>query len=297
MLACANFHTVSVHKRINRKGTYVWLHRSRMICIIYSIGFTNCSHHEDPTTLPDRYSLKSMMLRQTMSLALIIIQTIFLLLLPSPISGFAAWLKCNRQLEEDEIIMNNKVRPVNNEVNDVTAVKLAIFDESGSTRVDVASNDGYGGAIVWMDDTIPLSFKIGLDQSTLLDLSDIQFVVETTSFHASPSPRPAPSPKVPTMTTPPKRSYAKKTAFTWVSMGGGLLCDGRRAHARGKNANVTYTLVPKKVGEDGIVAEIWAGWSEYHGAVTLTPRIVFKKKSDSIQDTATSDATDHQEEL
>ena len=46
-------------------------------------------------------------------------------------------------------------------------------------RVDVASDDGGGGAIVWIDnDVTPLSFKIGLDQSTLSDLSDIQYVVE-----------------------------------------------------------------------------------------------------------------------
>ncbi len=200
--------------------------------------------------------------------------------------------------------MNNKVRHVDEE-NDASVVKLAIFDESGSTRVDVASdNDGYGGAVVWIEDdgATPLSFKIGLDQSTISDLSDIQFVVETIPFHVSPSPRPAPSPKVPTMNTPTKRSKAKKTAFTWVSTGGGLLCDGRRAHARGKNANITYTLVPKKVSQDGIIAQIWGGWSEYHSAVTLTPRIVFKKKKDSIQDAATSevgteDAKDHQEEL
>jgi len=60
----------------------------------------------------------------------------------------------------------------------------------------------------------------------------------------------------------------------------------------------------EKVSEDGIIAQIWGGWSEYHSAVTLTPRIVFKKKSDSIQDAATSevgteaeDAKDHREEL
>jgi len=206
---------------------------------------------------------------------------LLLLFLPSPTSGFAAWLKCSRQLEADEIIMNNKVRHASEE-NDASVVKLAVYDESGSTRVDVASDNGGGGAIVWIDnDFTSLSFKIGLDQSTLSDLSDIQYVVESTPFYASPSPRPAPSPNVPTINSNKKQHKAKRTSFTGASGVGGLLCNGKRAHARGKNGNVTYTLVPNKVSDtnkDGIIAEVWGGWSEYHGAVTLTPRIIFKKK-------------------
>eukprot|EP00984_Skeletonema_dohrnii_P014378 scaffold6032_cov85-Skeletonema_dohrnii-CCMP3373.AAC.1 len=188
---------------------------------------------------------------------------LLLLFLPSPTSGFAAWLKCSRQLEADEIIMNNKVRHAGEE-NDASVVKLAVYDESGSTRVDVASDNGGGGAIVWIDnDFTSLSFKIGLDQSTLSDLSDIQYVVESTPFYASRSPRPAPSPNVPTINSNKKQRNAKRTSFT------------------GKNGNVTYTLVPNKVrdtNKDGIIADVWGGWSEYHGAVTLTPRIIFKRK-------------------
>mmetsp|Transcript_1017 Transcript_1017/g.2133 ORF Transcript_1017/g.2133 Transcript_1017/m.2133 type:complete len:190 (+) Transcript_1017:194-763(+) len=107
------------------------------------------------------------------------------------------------------------------------------------------------------------------------------YVVESTPFYASPSPRPAPSPNVPTINSNKKQHKAKRTSFTGASGVGGLLCNGKRAHARGKNGNVTYTLVPNKVcdtNKDGIIAEVWGGWSEYHGAVTLTPRIIFKKK-------------------
>ncbi|KAL7500241.1 hypothetical protein ACHAWT_010960 [Skeletonema menzelii] len=212
-----------------------------------------------------------------------------LLLLPSLASGFAAWLKCNRQLEGDEVIMNNKVRHADEE-SDALVVKLAIYDESGK-RIDVASDKG-GGAIVWIDkDATQLSFKIGLDQSTLSGLTDIQYVVESTPFNVSPSPRPrpAPSPNVPTIhSSNNKHSNAKRTSsFTGASGGGGVLCDGRRAHARGKNGSVNYTLVPnegRSTSKDGIVAEIWGGWSEYHGAVTLTPRIIFKRKDEIGQD-------------
>ena len=214
---------------------------------------------------------------------------IFLLLLPYSTSGFAAWLKCNRQLEADEVIMNNKVRHADEEGGS-SVVKLALYDESGNNRVDVASDDGGGGAIVWIDNDVThnMSFKIGLDQSTLSGLSDIQYVVESTPFKVSPSPRPAPSPNVPTIhSSDKKHSNTKRTSsFTGASGGGGVLCNGKRAHARGKNGSVSYTLVPNKgrnTDKDGIIAEIWGGWSEYHGAVILTPRIVFKRKRQDHQ--------------
>lgn len=220
---------------------------------------------------------------------------IFLILfLPSPIYGFAAWLKCNRQLEADEVIMNNKVRHADEE-NDAPVIKLVVYDESGNTRVDVPSDDGGDDAIVWVEtDITPLSFKIGLDQSTSSGLSDIQYVVVSTQFHASPSPRPVPAPNVPTINSNNKISLS---SFTGASGGGGLLCNGKRAHARGKKSYVNYTLVPKKgrnnTDEDGTIAEIWAGWSEYHGAVTLTPRIIFKMK----ESPASEVGQDHQGEL
>lgn len=209
---------------------------------------------------------------------------IFLLLLPYSASGFAAWLKCNRQLEADEVIMNNKVRHADEE-GDSSLVKLAIYDESGNNRVDVTSDDRGGGAIVWIDnDVTHMSFKISLDQSTLSGLSDIQYVVESTPFKVSPSPRPAPSPNVPTIhSSDKKHSNTKRTSsFTGASGGGDVLCNGKRAHARGKNGSVSYTLVPNKgrnTDKDGIIAEIWGGWSEYHGTVTLTTRIIFKRKT------------------
>ncbi len=222
------------------------------------------------------------------------IAIILVLFLPSPISGFASWLKCNRQLEADEVIMNNKVRHPDEE-NDAPVIKLAIYDESGNTRVDIHSDAGDDGAIVWIDsDDTLMTFKIGLDQSTTSDLSDIQYVVETTPFHTSPSPRPAPAPNVPTINSNNKKSYS---SFTGASDSGGLLCNGKRAHTRGKKSYVNYTLVPKKgrrhTDEDGTIAEIWAGWSEYHGAVTLTPRIIFKRK----ESPASEVGQDYQEEL
>lgn len=94
--------------------------------------------------------------------------------------GFAAWLKCNRRLEEDDFIMNNKVR----KAQDDEPVRLAVYDESGS-RVDVSSTDISGESIVWIDSSDASSsklYQIRMDAASIEGLSDIQYVVETSPF-------------------------------------------------------------------------------------------------------------------
>mmetsp|Transcript_10650 Transcript_10650/g.22900 ORF Transcript_10650/g.22900 Transcript_10650/m.22900 type:complete len:245 (-) Transcript_10650:350-1084(-) len=215
-------------------------------------------------------------------------------LLPASL-GFAAWLKCNRHLEEDEIIMNNKVKKAPTEE---PMVKLAVFDTSG-TRVDVPSEDNDGDTIVWIDpsDSSPsLSFVIGLDPDTVKKLADVQYVVESTPFDDSKQGSisevkqgyPSPTPMTPTVPSPKSMT---ESSFIGASPGGGILCNGRRGHARGKKGSLKYELVTKKrsrpkeedatiTGEvdDGTLSEVVAGYSAYHGAVTLTPRILFKRK-------------------
>jgi hypothetical protein len=224
----------------------------------------------------------------------------FISLLPCPTWAFAGWLKCNRQLEEDEIIMNNRVVRYHENESEGSVVKLAVY--SGSTRVDVASSSssGEGGSVVWVDDDASYAtttYVIGIDQTTTSDLSDIQFVIETTPFHSTPSPRPSPTPNIPTAKAPQRK--VNKTSFTGASTGGGVLCDGSRAHARRFNGNVTYTLVKGSNNDSSVIAEVWGGWSEYHGPVTLTPRITFKRKEESVStdknDVGAGD--DHQGEL
>jgi hypothetical protein len=204
--------------------------------------------------------------------------------LPCRSSGFSAWLPCQRYLEEDEVIMNSKV--VGASDSDAT-VKLAVYDSSGS-RVDEDS-------IVWVDDasTSSLNFQIRMDASTTHDLSDIQFVAESYPFEDAQStpnaPSPpnvgAPSPNVQSATSTQKpHANNLSTKFTGASTGGGVQCNGRRSHTRGKTGFVKYELVPKPSSNDGsgaeggILSEIWAGWSENHGKVTLTPKIYFKRR-------------------
>eukprot|EP00804_Cyclotella_cryptica_P019167 CCRYP_017812-RA/>CCRYP_017812-RA protein AED:0.38 eAED:0.38 QI:0/-1/0/1/-1/1/1/0/239 len=210
-------------------------------------------------------------------------------------SGFSAWLPCHRSLEEDEIIMNSRVvsAPVDTGGSD-TIVKLAVYDASGK-RVDENS-------IVWIEDEITesytsISFHIQVDPSTSIGLTDIQFVVETYPFmnksqspQIAPSPPNvgAPSPHVPSATAPHMTAIKVPiTGFTATSKGGGVLCDGKRSHARGKTGFVKYDVLTntlkRNLESDGdgaqTISEIWAGWSENHGKVTLTPKIYFKYRN------------------
>jgi hypothetical protein len=224
---------------------------------------------------------------------------------PNPTTSFAAWLKCSRDLEVDEVIMNNVVdaAPV-----DGDGVKLAVYDATG-TRVDVDS-------VVWIDEGSPTSqsFDIKIDPDTSKSLGDIQFVVETYPFdhggvlNSSLIPTasnhnvqsyptvPSSAPKTPTPVSPAPVSpapassneYLHKgatyTSFVGASSGGGVLCDGKRAHARSKSGYVKYELLVANPndGKSDVISEIWAGWSQNHGAVTLTPRIQFKRSKEQV---------------
>jgi hypothetical protein len=199
-------------------------------------------------------------------------------------SGFSAWLPCHRYLEEDEVIMNNKVVEAPADTDDI--VRLAVYDSSG-TRVDTDS-------IVWIDGnadatTRSLSYNIRVDPSTADGLMDLQYVVETHPFTTTssapnagaPSPRvpSAPAPSAPTVRIP-------TTGFTGASAGGGVLCDGMRAHARGKTGSVAYeiaasTIVSSSGEGGGVLSEVWAGYAEGHSKVTLTPKIYFKLRDPS----------------
>jgi len=156
--------------------------------------------------------------------------------------------------------MNNKIIKAPEE----DPVQLAVYDSSG-VRVDEDN-------IVWInhvddDTTSSHSFTIKMDSETIKELSDIQYVVET-----SPFKEPVPSP------TP---TNIERSSFISASM-----CNGRRSHARGKNGYAVYKLVLNDTQNDSILAEIVAGYSEYHGAVTLTPRIIFKRKESEIDATS-----------
>lgn len=197
--------------------------------------------------------------------------------------GFAAWLKCNRRLEEDDFIMNNKVR----KAQDDEPVRLAVYDESGS-RVDVSSTDISGESIVWIDSSdasSSKSYQIRMDAASIEGLSDIQYVVETSPFDGIHSPgggskpkpapeSPSPAKKIPAVVFSSTVSPTPSSAFISASTGGGILCNGQRAHARGKASYVNYEYTTNKT------QEIVAGWSEYHGRVTLTPKVTFKRKED-----------------
>ena len=208
--------------------------------------------------------------------------------------------------------MNNKVKKA---PTDDPPVKLAVYDASGS-RVDVPSEENNGDSIVWIDpsDSSPsLSFVISMDPEMVKGIADIQYVIETAPFEhlkvgassnpsgstASSHSRPSPTPMVPTVPSRTTPDSVSESSFINASNGGGILCSGSRAHARGKKGSVRYELAMKKESkqkdntsaseDDGILSEVVAGYSDYHGPVTLTPRVLFKRKdteSESSSNTA-----------
>ena len=174
--------------------------------------------------------------------------------------------------------MNNKVKKAPAE----TPVKLAVYDMSG-VRVDVADtkeNESTSTGVVWVEsnDHSILSFTIRMDAESMEGISDIQFVVETSPFeelNGSSKGAPSPTPMNPTIhTVLEESSFVNKN----------VLCNGSRSHARGKLGKVQYELVTKRTqhqqqdDDDNILAEIVGGYAAYHGPVTLTPRIIFKRR-------------------
>ena len=176
--------------------------------------------------------------------------------------------------------MNNKVKktPADN------PVKLAVYDMSG-IRVDVTNtneNESPSTGVVWVDsnDDSILSYTIRMDVESMEGISDIQFVVETSPFEElNGSSRGAPSP--PTPMIPTIHTVVEKSSF----VNDNVLCNGRRGHACGKLGKVQYELVTRRTqhqqdDDDNILAEIVGGYAEYHGYVTLTPKIIFKRRDD-----------------
>jgi hypothetical protein len=161
--------------------------------------------------------------------------------------------------------MNNKVR--NAPAND--PVRIAVYDASGS-RVDVPSEENNGDSVVWIDpsdDTHSTSYVIRMDSNTVEWMSDLQYVVETSPFGGLFSSGSMPASGSPSSESP-------VSSFVGASVGGGVLCNGKRAHARGKASHVKYESATN------MTQALLAGWSEYHGPVTLTPRILFKIRDD-----------------
>ncbi|KAL3781109.1 hypothetical protein ACHAWO_013412 [Cyclotella atomus] len=214
----------------------------------------------------------------------ILLQGLTLIQLLHPSASFSAWLPCHRYLEEDEVIMNNKVAEAPTDADNIVA--LAVYDSTGS-RVDESS-------IVWIDEgALPpsksVSFRIQIDPATTEGLSDVQFVLEAHPFKDdapnTPSSAPnagAPTPHVPSAPAPVAPVKKSQTGFTGASAGGGVMCDGKRSHARGKTGYVTFELslasdYLKHSDQSCInyLSEVWAGYAEGHSKVTLTPKIYF----------------------
>ena len=137
-----------------------------------------------------------------------------------------------------QIIMNNKVNGDPGE----DPISIAVYDLS-ENRLDEKS-------VVLIEPESEILLNIKLDERTLGRLNDVQFLVET---------------------SPHGRGEALRSSFIDASRGGGTMCEGRRAHARGKKG---WTML--KANASDCPFAVKAGYASHHGAVTLTPVVQFR---------------------
>lgn len=133
-----------------------------------------------------------------------------------------------------QIIMNNKVNGAPGE----DPISIAVYDLL-ENRVDEKS------VVLIEPGQSEILLNIKLDERTLGRFNDVQFLVETLPY---------------------ERGEALQSSFIDASKGGGTMCDGRRAHARGKKG---WTMLQANANDCPFAVK--AGYASYHGAVTLTP--------------------------
>lgn len=172
-----------------------------------------------------------------------------LFLFPDGAHGFAAWfvdrrISCMSDLGPGEIIMNNAVLP-------------HASSREPTVRVEVSPLLGSGGG----EDAGPGSehvAKFVIPTDARSRIPDAQFVMEMRGATGGAS-----------SSVPAK--------FTTMPSGGGIGCDGRRAHGKAAGDDEGSTFAVFTIDADatgGSALRIVAGWATGHEAVTLTEEVV-----------------------
>ena len=188
----------------------------------------------------------------------------------SPVSSFAAWMKCYHKLDPEEVIMNHYVVPAENA--DKSHVQIRVMDEEKVHSLLPTRENENDGIVYEYDDTSTMNnnndetmkgihlFQIGIDISEDEKLRDIQFVVDILTDGARFVKK-----KMDHTSNSPTPSYprSKKTPI--------IQCKGKRGVGKHRDTLITIEL-------DGSVpeVEIVAGWACEREAVTMTKRVIFK---------------------
>ena len=141
--------------------------------------------------------------------------------------------------------MNNKVNGAPGE----DPISIAVYDLM-ENRVDEKS------VVMIEPGQSEILLTIQLDERTLEGLNDVRFLVETSPYQGG---------------------EVLQSSFIDASRGGGTMCDGRRAYARGKKG---WTML--RANSNDCPFAVKAGYASYHGAVTLTPAVQIRLRDEEL---------------
>jgi len=186
------------------------------------------------------------------------------ILLPTPVEGFASWLKCYVDLDPSEVIMNHKVRPAEDakylvyiEVQPLGRgdVWLSSSNNIASDSTDNGDKDNNFVSLPPPFPGTPLTLRVRLHLPSGFEGSqangDVQFVIEA------------------------KTSIADAAAESVEFIQKGIMCDGKRAFSR-KHNEAVLLQIDLDSHPDLEYVTLTAGWASGVEAVTLTPPLTLK---------------------
>ncbi|KAG7353406.1 hypothetical protein IV203_002761 [Nitzschia inconspicua] len=180
------------------------------------------------------------------------------IILPSSVHGYASWLKCFLELDEEEIVMHHPMKPPQDAEYEVF-LEIQPYGESTWTVADeytlltTSSKD-----VTATSATTIQSLKVRLRVPPALKLEEVQYVVEVQGPHA-----------------------------VFVDLG--VMCDGKRAFSRSYDEHVVLQINTTTTSEENDTTtttdddnndiRLLAGWAHTYGPVSLTQAMTIKQNA------------------
>jgi hypothetical protein len=167
-----------------------------------------------------------------------------------PVHGYASWLKCFIELDEEEIVMHHPMVPAEQAKEEVRIEVQTYGSGDGGewiTAEEYTLGDGKKVSRDEDDLTTTTTLKLRLNVPPKLQNMDIQYVVE-----------------------------ARGSDVAFIDLG--VMCDGSRAFSTQHDGHVVLQIntTATTTEENGSI-ELFAGWASGFEAVTLTPTMILKR--------------------
>ena len=166
-----------------------------------------------------------------------------------PVHGYASWLKCFIELDEEEIVMHHPMVPAEQAKEEVF-IEVQTYGSDGGEWITSKEYTLHKGKKVSRNEddlTTTTTLKLRLKVPPNLQNEDIQYVVE-----------------------------AKGNDVAFIDLG--VMCDGSRAFSTQHDGHVVLQIntTAATTEENGNI-ELLAGWASGFEAVTLTPTMIIKR--------------------